>query len=195
MPTELTVSQNAPRRRRWQFSLATLFVLMTVTCLILSRFYPRRYASVEIEIPAMTTATVPTYQALCHHVVSSDTHTSVLNDQVQVQHLGGDILEFRISGRPKDRHRMREIVDTLADEYVDFLNKMHGSDLEEGITLLQKEYDELNQSDVQTKGESYRIKRDLILRKLEERIEELQERQERLPAPAKVIRRKTGWGR
>ncbi len=206
-----TEEPEQPPRRRWQFSLATLFVLMTITCLVLSRFYPRIYASAEVQVPAMTKATLPTYQQIARanciltgvfsrhpefvHTAGPDP-VSLIRARLNVDHVEEDILEIRMSGRPAERERLQELVDAIAEEYVGFLVELDGGTRDEVLAALQKAYDDVKAEEGQTSStaaEDDSEKRDQMLRVLDQRINKIKQEQKKLPPPAKVIRHSSGW--
>ncbi len=218
-------SSQSPKRprRRWQFSLATLFILMTIVCLILSRFYPRIYASVEVQLPAMTAQTVPTYMQVVRtkHILSgvanrrlelantSDMATlSWLQSHLEVRHVGKDVLEIRMSGRPSERKRLQAIVDAIAEEYVDFMTELTHVTSDEAIATLQETYDKLETEEAQAnslpqevteeptgsskRGDAESVRRQQMMQKIASEIEELQQGQKKLPPAPQVIGRRSG---
>lgn len=128
-------------RRRWQFSLTTLFVLVTIACVVLSQFYPRVYVATKVQIPGMTATTAPTYREVvlsnrllsgvatrCPQInqLAGIATPSWLRANIEVRHTQKDILEIRMSGRPADRDRMQGLINAIAEEYVDFLTPLTG---------------------------------------------------------------------
>jgi hypothetical protein len=213
MEPEPADSKKRPRRR-WQFSLATLFIFMTVVCLILSRFYPRMYASAKVQVPAMTKATTPTYVrvfrthtilagVLVRHpefteIAGAETE-SWIRARMDVKHVEKDILELRMSGPPADRERLQELVDAIAQQYVDFLQELNGPSDEE-IAKVQEIYDELEAQKAQTspplesaEADSLETQRDKRLELVASEIKRLKQMQKQTPPPPKVLGRSSGW--
>ena len=204
MDTATTASKQ-PRRGRWQFSLATLFVLTTVVCLVLSQFYPRIYAAADVQVRTMPKALAPTYMALAasdtmvsnvlaRHPELADTAgastDSWIRTRLEVNHLEKNTIEIRMSGRPRERKRLKQLVDAIAEEYVAFLVDMERSTENEELALLQSKRDELQDTSSQPDGEGAR--RAELLKVLNRRIEEIEQRQKKDPLPAKVLRHRSG---
>ncbi len=192
---------------------------MTIVCLILSRFYPRMYASVEVQVPTMKKTDVPTHMqivrtshilagVLARHpefkdVAGADT-LSWMHARIDVRHVEKDILEIRMSGRPAERERLQELVNAIAEEYVDLLVELDGS--AGNLAAWQKSYDELKASAVpvvdtdlpiedprRITAEREKVRRDELLQAVEQRLGELEKQQEQSPGPPKVLRHSTGF--
>ena len=145
-------------RRRWQFSLTALFLAMTITCVVLSRFYPHVYVSAHIQIPTMTLVGTTTFceeilsdtvvhrvVKRCPHLTGDDSVETLawLRANVEVRHVKKDILEIRMSGRPGDYDRMQEFVDAIAAEYVDHMAFVTRRSMDATIALMEKQHDEM----------------------------------------------------
>lgn len=218
-----TAEPPKPPRRRWQFSLATLFLLMTVACLVLSRYYPRMYASVEVQVPTMTKATTPTYQAILRadrvlaqvvvrhpefrEIVGVET-VSWIRNRMEVNHVGTDVLQIRMAGRPAERKRMQKVVDAIAEVYVDFLRELAAYPANETIATLQQSYDKLKVREDQAHSSSQEnaedptaspqpvdgddIRRQQMMQRIASEIQRLKQIQKQSPPPPKVIRSSSG---
>ena len=205
------------RRRRWQFSLATLFVLMTVVCVILSRFYPRVYVSTKIQIPGMAATTASSHRAivLSDRVLSGvATRYPQINQlagvatpswirvNVEVRHTEKDILEIRMSGHPGDRHRMQGLVDAIAEQYIDFLTPLTGrvskitiAELEMKRLRLKSSLDEFKRPgeiEGMTDNQELLQTRQAMLQSITAQIEELKANQQNSPPSPKVIESSSG---
>ncbi len=138
---------------------------MTVVCLILSRFYPRIFASAEVQVPTMARAAIPTYLQLVRtnpilsavltrhpeftEIAGVETETWI-RTRLDVNHVEKDILEIRMSGRPNERERLQELVDAIAREYVSFLTELTYDTSDEALATLQGAYEELRIQEAQT---------------------------------------------
>jgi hypothetical protein len=148
-------------RRRWQFSLTTLFLLVTIASVVLSQFYPRVYVSTQVQIPGMTATTAPTYRevVLSNRVLSGAATRypqinqlagiatpSWLRANIEVRHMEKDILDIRMAGRPSERDRMQGLVNAIAEEYVDFLTPLTGRVSNVTIATLESQRRQLKSS-------------------------------------------------
>jgi hypothetical protein len=211
--------RNSPRRR-WQFSLTTLFVLMTVACVVLSQFYPRVYVSTQVQIPGMTATTAPTYRevVLSNRVLSGAATRypqinqlagiatpSWLRANIEVRHMEKDILDIRMAGRPSERDRMQGLVNAIAEQYVDFLTPLTGRISNVTIATLEFQRRQLKSSSDEfmlpdeAEGTTddqevaqLQARRAELLQSITARIEELKAKQQKeTPAP-KVIGSNSG---
>ena len=202
MSPNLERERTNPRRRRLQFSLATCLIAVAVLCFTLSRFYPRVYVLVRLDVgatnqtEATTISMVARSQTLLTAAVAQHPEIADLTEgdpinwlQIHVEALPTDdnMVEIRMSGFPKDRKRLQAGVDIVAEQLINFLDDVrNGSEKE--LAQLQKTYDE-------KRGEA--IQDEQVLAAITQRIQKIQSELERRPAPpkAKVIERATGRGR
>jgi hypothetical protein len=184
---------------------------MTLVCLILSLFYPRVYASVEVQVPTMTKATAPTYQQLVRanqilgavvvrHPEFRETTgvetVSWIGARIDVRHLGKDILEIRMSGRPIDRKRLQEMVDAIAEELVDFLTELNYYPSDEDIASLQDYHDKLKAQAEQAASlpapDVESVRRQQMMQMAASTIQRLKQARKQSSPPPKVIRSSSG---
>jgi len=175
---------------------------MAALCFTLSRFYPRTYALVRLDVGATneteanTISMVARSQTVLRATVAQHPEIAHLTDgdpinwlRIHVEALPTDdnMVEIRMSGFPKDRRRLQAGVDTVAEQLIIFLDDVQ-SGSEKELAQLQKMYDE-------KRGDA--LQDEQVLAEISQRIQKIQSELERHPAPpkAKVIERATGWGR
>lgn len=196
------MSQPTPlNRRRFQFSTIALLVAMALISLVLSRFYPRVYASVEVKVngagPMATHARIVRSHIVMSRVVDDHPQVAEMSEgdpvswlaaRVRVKALGSDTLKIRMNGFPKDRRRLRQTVDAVATAYIDFLDANHRDVSDEVLTVLRDAHDEAQtNSPLDTE----------LLKTLAQRITAVETNFKNNPPPPRprVIKRESGWGR
>ena len=174
-----------------------MLLAVAVVALILSRFYPRVYVSTQIRVSgagsASTHASVVRSQLILAQVVNhhpkvremaAGDPVSWLARHIHAEAIENGVLEIRMSGFPKDREKLRQAVDAVAEEYIDFFRSTYESTSEETLALLQKAHDEVRQEDPSNTE---------LLGKIAQRIADLKNRSP--PPTAEIIKRDSGWGR
>ena len=152
----ITIKIPKPNRRWFQFSLATLLIVLTVACIWLAQSFPRTEVSARVNVAAPSRIFRQTQLHLIQspYILSSTlNHTDIadlplvkrqgnpfdwLQRNLKVRYPSGDgVMEISMAGKPSERSQLAQIVDAIVGVYVREFGQPDVGAQAQGITVVK----------------------------------------------------------
>lgn len=194
-------SSQKPTKARLRFSLAALLGLVTILCLVLSRYYPRVYTSVTVDVAAqtrveaMSVGQLALSEVVLGRVAASNREvvhpleTDVsgwIRQRVRCEVTDDSLVRLVATGAPKDRRSLQLLVEGIASELLKFLDESSKDTTAEVAQLMREARGKIEDDVVESESQRR------LLIALEAKLQEVEAQRSAQPE-AHVVDRKSGF--
>ncbi|MFT7642969.1 MAG: hypothetical protein ACI9G1_004732 [Pirellulaceae bacterium] len=198
--TENDIMPSTTPKKRLQFSIGGLLIVFLVVAIVLSRFYPRVHATVQIKVADPGQLDVHCMIVRSNLVLSRATSINWksialmdgdriqwLENNIEAHAVGKDTMEIRVVGYPKDREQLQSIVDAVAKSYIKFIDSQRSTE-SQILTEMQAAYNSVKQEEPSNTQ---------LLTAIDNQIKSLKQNIAKNPPPAKprIVKRESKMGR